>query len=526
MHRRTTALPRRLSRLRRRLNGASGAIDLASIMVGVIIIGLLAGVLSASVFGVIPWTQDHAAQENLDGVKTAESIYRATTAEGGDGGRYADYPALVVAGKLPVSEMVNAAASAAGDCYAAVALSGTGNFYWNSSEEPQPRLYDSSDPDVASVCGGEIDLGSIAPVPSGSNGDGSDTGDGSDGSGDDGSGDGGTGGPPAQPVCVNWQAVYTADTGGRVAAITNTDARQGSLVEVSSDGGAHWAEHPELGKTDWTNVALTGNGGKMAIAQYQDGVNSEGKVWVSIDGGSTWVDRTPAADAWSRVGYSADGSTLVALAYNAVYLSHDDGVSWTNAHPGGSYPDFAYIAVTGDGSRVAITSTAGALYIWDGGGWVGQGARMWGPMDYANDGSILVGRVSGQQVTDVGTWVQDGSSPVVDQYNPDQYNVLAVALSGDGHRIITTGNTFSPAAYLGDVNGNSTISWTAGPEGSGLTGEWRSLSLDSDGSTIYVAASLWSSNHWNLLKSTDGGASFANITPQQPCKQLTPLPVS
>jgi type II secretory pathway pseudopilin PulG len=52
-----------------------GAIDLASIMVGIIVIGLIGGVIAATVFAVIPWAQDNAAKQQLDSVASAQSAY-------------------------------------------------------------------------------------------------------------------------------------------------------------------------------------------------------------------------------------------------------------------------------------------------------------------------------------------------------------------------------------------------------------------------------------------------------------------
>ena len=62
----------RIRNLRTALRSVGGAIDLASIMVGVIVIGVIAGVIAATVFAVIPWTQDRAAKANLDAVRTAK----------------------------------------------------------------------------------------------------------------------------------------------------------------------------------------------------------------------------------------------------------------------------------------------------------------------------------------------------------------------------------------------------------------------------------------------------------------------
>jgi len=57
------------------LQSSKAAIDLASIMVGVIIIGLIGGVIAATVFAVIPWSQDKAAKQQLDSVHTAENAF-------------------------------------------------------------------------------------------------------------------------------------------------------------------------------------------------------------------------------------------------------------------------------------------------------------------------------------------------------------------------------------------------------------------------------------------------------------------
>jgi len=53
------------------------AIDLASIMVGVIVIGIIGGIIAATVFSVIPWAQDNATKSSMDSVTTAQSAYIA-----------------------------------------------------------------------------------------------------------------------------------------------------------------------------------------------------------------------------------------------------------------------------------------------------------------------------------------------------------------------------------------------------------------------------------------------------------------
>ena len=67
--------------VREAFKNEEGAIDLASIMVGIIVIGIIGGVIAATVFAVIPWAQDNAAKGVLDSVATAESAYRGFSAE-------------------------------------------------------------------------------------------------------------------------------------------------------------------------------------------------------------------------------------------------------------------------------------------------------------------------------------------------------------------------------------------------------------------------------------------------------------
>lgn len=52
-----------------------GAIDLASVMVGIIIIGVVSGLIAATVFAVMPWSQDQAAKHQVGNIRTAQNAY-------------------------------------------------------------------------------------------------------------------------------------------------------------------------------------------------------------------------------------------------------------------------------------------------------------------------------------------------------------------------------------------------------------------------------------------------------------------
>jgi type II secretory pathway pseudopilin PulG len=68
-------------RLRTVLQSSKAAIDLASIMVGIIVIGLIGGVIAATVFAVIPWSQDKAAKHQLESIHTAENALFGLSAD-------------------------------------------------------------------------------------------------------------------------------------------------------------------------------------------------------------------------------------------------------------------------------------------------------------------------------------------------------------------------------------------------------------------------------------------------------------
>lgn len=53
-----------------------GAVDLASIMTGIVILGITGGVIAATVFAIIPWVQDGTAKRSLQSVGVAQTGYK------------------------------------------------------------------------------------------------------------------------------------------------------------------------------------------------------------------------------------------------------------------------------------------------------------------------------------------------------------------------------------------------------------------------------------------------------------------
>jgi type II secretory pathway pseudopilin PulG len=149
-----------------------GAIDLASIMVGIIVIGLIGGVIAATVFAVIPWAQDNAAEQQLDSLAAAQSAYvglslEATTSPNGvtaDLGKaqYGNATNLSAA-KLfdATSAKVKVAVTGAGDTahYIAAKKSQSGKVFVITDTKTQPTEATGAtltQANAASIAGGTV----------------------------------------------------------------------------------------------------------------------------------------------------------------------------------------------------------------------------------------------------------------------------------------------------------------------------------------------------------------------------------
>ena len=130
------------------LRNEQGAIDLASIMVGVIVIGLIGGVIAATVFAVIPWAQDAAAKQQLDNIVTAENAYMGFSSVSPSllpstarPNTYGYSNELEAANVLIQGKTYCVIATPDGKGYNAYAQSGSGKVWTASEKKTQPELY-------------------------------------------------------------------------------------------------------------------------------------------------------------------------------------------------------------------------------------------------------------------------------------------------------------------------------------------------------------------------------------------------
>lgn len=137
------------------LRSQSGAIDLASIMVGVLVAAGLTAAIAASILGVIPWAQDNAAKMQLAAVADEQKIAIVQD------GSYSTKAALAERGLSGESlDELQIAVGSDGRCFIAALPSQTGRTFYRTSEsadavDEQPVVKDCDahitkrDPDEA-----------------------------------------------------------------------------------------------------------------------------------------------------------------------------------------------------------------------------------------------------------------------------------------------------------------------------------------------------------------------------------------
>lgn len=109
------------------------AFDLPSILIGVVGVGILTAGVLAAIFGVIPFSQDKGAQQDLSAINTAEGVSKARN------GAFTDKAGLAAAGLtsgLPAGVAVTPENGGTGYC--ATSTSSSGKTFAIASEQTTP----------------------------------------------------------------------------------------------------------------------------------------------------------------------------------------------------------------------------------------------------------------------------------------------------------------------------------------------------------------------------------------------------
>ena len=134
--------------LKHTFKNEQGGIDLASIMVGIIVIGLIGGLIAATVFAVIPWAQDNAAKQQLASVVQAENAYRGLSSSASSAlpassptNSFADGAALESANLMKTGTTYCVVTKDDGASYSAYAKSTSGRMFEVSDKKSSPVEY-------------------------------------------------------------------------------------------------------------------------------------------------------------------------------------------------------------------------------------------------------------------------------------------------------------------------------------------------------------------------------------------------
>ncbi|MCC3299713.1 fibronectin type III domain-containing protein [Arthrobacter caoxuetaonis] len=110
-----------------------------SILTGVVVVGILAAGVLAAIFGVIPYTQNNGAKQDLSSIRTAEGVAKAKD------NRFMDHAGLLDTGylQLPSTKKTKVMADEKGTCYVALAKSGTGKIFYSTDANTDPELFEA-----------------------------------------------------------------------------------------------------------------------------------------------------------------------------------------------------------------------------------------------------------------------------------------------------------------------------------------------------------------------------------------------
>ena len=194
---------------------------------------------------------------------------------------------------------------------------------------------------------------------------------------------------PVHPADWQFQSFQWADVAVDASGTHFVAAVYGGHVWTSNDTGVTWTQAPTP-EALWMFVASSANGTTLAAVNQGNDTSALNSVFVSVDGGATWTERSPPTktDDWLEgVACSADGSTLLVtiqsiaggqtydmqlVRNNSVVVSHDRGETWAMVISQESSVDDYFnpgpVACSADGSTIAVASNPGWIMTSSNGG--------------------------------------------------------------------------------------------------------------------------------------------------------------
>lgn len=253
--------------------------------------------------------------------------------------------------------------------------------------------------------------------------------------------------------------------------VLRRDLASGSAnLLVSANDGASWST---FAAPEGANGLLVSSDGSKLVVKGKYGENA---IYVSTDGGRTWVKRNSSVPYTAHVLMSPDGSTLVMYFEHSLYndpmaISTDDGNTWVPK--GDEYPDYVF-----NGGKMARRSNDGTLRQSTDYGmtWSAIGVSA-GRTSFSSDGkSVFDGfRTS---IDSGANWIYLPEYPI-----NDIRDVVLSGISNDGKKLFATfDGTPTVPVFVSSDGGKTWQKW--GDEGVSFS----SVSMSADGSRVFATS--------------------------------------
>lgn len=253
--------------------------------------------------------------------------------------------------------------------------------------------------------------------------------------------------------------------------VLRSDLASGSVnLLVSANDGASWST---FAAPEGANGLLVSSDGSKLVVKGKYGENA---IYVSTDGGRTWVKRNPFVPDTARVLMSPGGSTLVTYWEHSLYndpmaVSTDDGNTWVPK--GDEYPDYVF-----NGGKMARRSNDGSLRQSTDYGmtWSAIGHSL-DRTSFSSDGkSVFDGFHT--SIDSGANWVQLPEYPI-----HDIRNVVLSGISNDGKKLFATfDGTPTVPVFVSSDGGKTWQKW--GDE----RVSFSSVSMSADGSRVFATS--------------------------------------
>jgi uncharacterized repeat protein (TIGR03803 family) len=220
---------------------------------------------------------------------------------------------------------------------------------------------------------------------------------------------------------------------------------------------------------NWDAIASSADGTKLVAVAYDlgtGGIYTGGPIYTSTNSGATWISNSLPVGQWESVACSADGTELVVAggggghALGPIYLSTNSGAIWTpTSAPSNNWYS---VASSADGTKLAAVD--------------GGGQRIYTSPDSGN------------------TWTNTSA--------PSNY-WYSVASSADGTKLVAVAGLYS---HIGPIytSTNSGATWSSNSAPHLL---WTHVSSSADGITMMAVAGGTGSDG-PIYTSTNSGATW------------------